>query len=508
MIIKKTLRPKELNEFNRLFGDLKHFIRPVKPEELHEETIQDDEIASKITIISEKIFTQHVPKEVQSTHNQIVSALKNEMNSVQKQIINMYCRLQKNAYIVLFGEDLAGNVDEDTGLDSIILNELLDEKFITDMRICKNEIDPGLGMELGVFDLETDETAGYITKYSNFKRMNLPTEFIKKAKELHITEEELNNIKFYYLILLDIAVHPFLDNTVLIIEFNRPLYRCLNRIIKKMDSDFRAFWQEAGRQIKEIYYKKDAKVEKIYKELLDDVNVKRGRELLEENNFFNLATGIILENELQIRRFLALEKEEKNIVISEVVKLERNINNLIASEFKDFTPEMLFEPNEYEEQIRELTFTMYAFKFAKKELERIFAEKGLSKQDWYFFKNMANIFEERDMLEKTYEQYKNADTKDFLAINNLAVNYNLNSVATLNVNCTELCKYILAYSMAIKEKTEEEKALEEACDEFFAIIKIKTRVNIKKKIMLEAQRKHGVSEARINLFTFFINKIL
>ena len=260
---------------------------------------------------------------------------------------------------------------------------------------------------------------------------------------------------------MNIAVHPFFDNTVLIIEFNRPLYRCLNRIIKKMDSDFRAFWQEAGRQIKEIYYKKDTKVEKIYKELLDDVNVKRGRELLEENNFFNLATGIILENELQIRRFLALKKEEKNIVINEVVKLERNINNLIASEFKDFTPEMLFEPNEYEEQIRELTFTMYAFKFAKKELER--------------------IFEERDMLEKTYEQYKNADTKDFLAINNLAVNYNLNSVATLNVNCTELCKYILAYSMAIKEKTEEEKALEEACDEFFAIIKIKTRVNIKKK---------------------------
>lgn len=137
MIIKRTLRPKELNEFNRLFGDLKHSIKPVKPEELQEEIIQDDEIASKIAIISEKIFTQDVPKEVQSTHTQIVLALKNEMNSVQKQIINMYCRLQKNAYIVLFGEDLVGNVDEDTGLDSIILNELLDEKFITDMRICK-----------------------------------------------------------------------------------------------------------------------------------------------------------------------------------------------------------------------------------------------------------------------------------------------------------------------------------------------------------------------------------
>ncbi len=121
---------------------------------------------------------------------------------------------------------------------------------------------------------------------------------------------------------------------------------------------------------------------------------------------------------------------------------------------------------------------------------------------------MVNVFEEKDALIKTYEQSKNATTQDFLAINNLAVKYNLNSVAMLNINFTELCRYILAYSMAIKEKTEEEKELEKACDDFFAIIKIKTRVNIKEEIMLEAQRKNGVSEGRINLFTFFVNKIL
>ena len=127
---------------------------------------------------------------------------------------------------------------------------------------------------------------------------------------------------------------------------------------------------------------------------------KRGKELLEENRFFNLATGIILKNELLIRLFLSLEKEEKNIVINEVVKLERNINKLIANKLKDFMPEMLFMPNEYEEQIKEINFTMYAFEFAKKEIERIFMEKGLSKQDWYFFKNMANVFEKREMIIK------------------------------------------------------------------------------------------------------------
>ena len=46
----------------------------------------------------------------------------------------------------------------------------------------------------------------------------MPKEFIKKAKDLSITEEELNNIKFYYLILLDIAVRPFCDNIVPIME--------------------------------------------------------------------------------------------------------------------------------------------------------------------------------------------------------------------------------------------------------------------------------------------------
>ncbi len=508
MIIKKTLRPKELNEFNRLFGDLKHSIKPIEPEELLVEVMQDNEIAFKVAIISKNIFTQHVTKEVKLIHSQLLSVVKNEMNSVQKQIINMYCKLQRNAYIVLLGEDLVANIDEYTSVDTLILNELLDERFIKDMREHKEEIDQGLVIEEEIFDLESDEKVGYITRYSNFKRMNMPKEFIKKAKDLSITKEELNNIKFYYLILLDIAVRPFCDNIVPIMESNRPLYRCLSRIIKKMDSDFRAFWQEAGREIKESYYKEDKEIEKIYKELLEDVNEKRGKELLEENRFFNLATGIILKNELLIRLFLSLEKEEKNIVINEVVKLERNINKLIANKLKDFMPEMLFMPNEYEEQIKEINFTMYAFEFAKKEIERIFMEKGLSKQDWYFFKNMANVFEKREMIIKTYEKYQNATAKDFFIINNLAVNYNLNSVASVNVNYAELCRYILAYSMAIQEQTEQDKEMIEICDGFFAVIKIKTRLNIKKEIMLEVQRKNGVSEGKINLFTFFVNKIL
>lgn len=84
----------------------------------------------------------------------------------------------------------------------------------------------------------------------------------------------------------------------------------------------------------------------------------------------------------------------------------------------------------------------------------------------------------------------------------------MNSVASVNVNYAELCRYILAYSMAIQEQTEQDKEMIEICDGFFAVIKIKTRLNIKKEIMLEVQRKNGVSEGKINLFTFFVNKIL
>lgn len=104
------------------------------------------------------------------------------MNSVQKQIINMYCKLQRNAYIVLFGEDLVANIDEYTSVDTLILNELLDERFIKDMREHKEEIDQGLVIEEEIFDLESDEKVGYITRYSNFKRMNMPKEFIKKRR--------------------------------------------------------------------------------------------------------------------------------------------------------------------------------------------------------------------------------------------------------------------------------------------------------------------------------------
>ena len=147
MIIKKTLRPKELNEFNRLFGDLKHSIKPIEPEELLVEVMQDNEIAFKVSIISKNIFTQHVTKEVKLIHSQLLSVVKNEMNSVQKQIINMYCKLQRNAYIVLLGEDLVANIDEYTSVDTLILNELLDERFIKDMREHKEEIDQGLVIE-------------------------------------------------------------------------------------------------------------------------------------------------------------------------------------------------------------------------------------------------------------------------------------------------------------------------------------------------------------------------
>lgn len=505
MIIKNKLRPKELNEFNRYFGDLKNSIKQIKKEKWQEEIIENKVISSNVVLVTEQLFTQKVPKELQAVHNKILLAIMNEMNTVQKQQITMYCRLQRNAYMVLYGEDLV-KAEEYSQIDMIILDELLDKIFITDIRKNKYEIEPNI--EIGIFDLEIEEITESVNRYNNFKQMELPAEAIKKAKELNLTEGEISDIKFYYLVLLDILVNPLLENAILLIKFNKPLCRCLNRIIQKMDSEYREFWQEATKYVKNMRYKEDKEIERAFNEFFECGDTKYGKKLLKENKYFNISTGIILENKLQIMQFLRLEKDEKNIVINEVVKIERMINKIILERFENFMPEMLYDPEKYEYELKDLINIMCAFKFSKKTIEMMLVEKGLSKQDWYFFYNMTNIVVKDPTLVTIYRKYREEDPEDFFVINDLAVSYNLNTVATVNVNSIQLCKYIMAYAMAIEEKNAQDQELIKMCNEYFIESNRKTRVNFDKEIMLSAQRKHGVSEARINLFTFFINKIL
>ena len=56
MLIRKKLRPKELNEFNRYFGDLKHSITSIEGTSRQiQERIEDEKVSSQIILSSEKL---------------------------------------------------------------------------------------------------------------------------------------------------------------------------------------------------------------------------------------------------------------------------------------------------------------------------------------------------------------------------------------------------------------------------------------------------------------------
>ena len=82
MLIKTKLRPKELNEFNRWFGDLKHSITPIEGTSRQiQERIEDERVSSQIILSSEKLFIQDIKgkyfdkKVLVVAHNGVISVL-------------------------------------------------------------------------------------------------------------------------------------------------------------------------------------------------------------------------------------------------------------------------------------------------------------------------------------------------------------------------------------------------------------------------------------------------
>jgi hypothetical protein len=502
MLIRKKLRPKELNEFNRYFGDLKHASK-LPNSGTTKEIIEDGKISSRVILSSEKMFTQELPKGVEKIHSNILSTFEQDMNRVQKQILAIFCEMQRNEYLVLMGEKIKTAEMEDVAkIRQIIYAELLSEEFIKAMRNTSALYE----IELEVADNGYPTVAGYITEENDFGKMEFPKYMKEKVESYSLTRIEENRLKFYYLLLLDILAHPFLQSSLLVIKLNRPIYWCLVRVLRNMDGDFRAFWQSAGRFVEGKLYPKDENI--LYKELLEGADERRGEELLKENFYYNIATGLILSNELQIQNFLNLtSKDEKNIVINEAVKLVRCIIKNIEKDFGNFTPQMLFSPSDNELKIREIVFIMSTFRFSHIKFEELLLSKGLQKPEWYFFKSLVRTYSE-EYMEKAYEEYNNANIDTILELNSLAINYSLNSIATANPNLTQLGKYVIVFELALMDLSKEEKALEQICQELIALTGSKRKMNINKEVVLEAQKRKGVEEKRLRLFTFFVEEIL
>lgn len=502
MLIKTKLRPKELKEFNRYFGDLKHASKEPNSG-LTNEMLEDMEISSRVILSSANMFTQELPKGAEKIQKNILSTFEQDMNRVQKQILAIFCEMQRNEYLVLKGEKIKTAEMEDVAkIRQIIYAELLSEEFIKAMRNTSALYE----IELEVADNCYPAVAGYITEENDFEKIEFPKYMEGKVESYKLSRIEENRLKFYYLLLLDILAHPFLQSSLLVIKLNRPIYWCLVKVLRNMDDDFRAFWQSAGRFVEGKIYPKYENA--LYKELLEGVDEQRGEEFLKENLYYNIATGLILGNDVQIQNFLNLtSKSERNIVINEAVKLVRGIIKNIEKDFADFTPQMLFSPSDNDLKIREIVFIMSTFRFSHIKLEELLVSRGLQKTDWYFFKNLVRAYSE-NATEKAYEEYSNANINTILELNSLAINYSLNSIATANPNLTQLGKYVIVFEIALLDLTKEEKELEQILRELIALTRSRHKMNLNKKVILEAQKRKGVEEKRLRLFTFFVEELL
>ena len=129
MLIRKKLRPKELNEFNRYFGDLKHSITSIEGTSRQiQERIEDEKVSSQIILSSEKLFIQDIKGEaVSRIHKNLLTNIYRDMNNVQRFMLRAFIELEKNTLPIVSnsqaGDFIQGLEDDEKVM---IYNQLLD----------------------------------------------------------------------------------------------------------------------------------------------------------------------------------------------------------------------------------------------------------------------------------------------------------------------------------------------------------------------------------------------
>ena len=494
MLIKTKLRPKEQNEFNRYFGDLKHSITPIEGTSRQiQERIEDEKVSSQIILSSEKLFIQDIKGEaVGRIHKNLLT----NMNNVQRFMLRAFVELEKNTLPIVsnsqVGDFIQGLEDDEKVM---IYNQLLDFfKYFKDRESTGDT-------EVCVLAADSTSICGAITQSTDLRFIKLPKQIQEKVYLLELVEGQINILKYYYLMVLDIILHPFFENTIYAIEQDRPLYWCIVSLLKKLDEHISDFWRERARVILEKYFDYIEGAEMLYNELFEG-DKEHGKELLRENYYFNISTGVLMNSDIQIRFFYEMNKEEKNIVINQAVSFARRINTLLVKDLERISPEVFYHPREHETELEEIFTYLKMFRFTHRTLEEVMLKKGMSKKEWIYVKNLLRTVYEEEHMQRIEEQCLHHVNNYYTIISNIALNYSLQSASSVNANLLELCKYELAYKLAIQEKTEEEKAALKDIELLYKLMDVPFKAYLDKDLMIEAQRKKGISEWMINLFVF------
>lgn len=475
-----TVRPKELNLFNRNFGNLKQYVLDEVEEDafqayLKEPTAErlfesNQETKGKFLEAVCKLLDEEYRQQIED-HLQIITMsndiiLKNEYDDMKRKNIKCSRRVKSTMDIIIeeftskaFIEYLCEEAIEDnqeTYLIKLIVQELTKQNIIGEIYFNSKEEIRNIKLPEAVIEL-IDEV---IKTYPNLKdkSKSIQSSFICK---LLITADMLLHCNIIYLYLLSNADTRYLE--------------AVKTIISKLDAWKSQLFFNTIRKKLELnpndFITSDDILRKLEREFTEEEEQKLG-EILENNFITNIAFGILICNDKAITLFYGQEKEMQNIIKNFVVKLSERIKESLLEELEDFNIHDL-EKSEVSEEKKNLATAIQIYMIDYKWLQ---------------------IYVRDDQVKK-----KSVDVKSWNLYNNITRTVLIRSVPDFyNRQVDKIFKKIIENHRSYSLNDLCEKEFDETS---FWGIGISLEVgDITKEQFIEEQQKKGISKELINLF--------
>lgn len=368
-----SVRPKELNLFNRDFGNLRQFLLDDLPEDTYKEFI--------LTTITEGLFTYEF--EIAKKFNDVILKL---LDRKYKQ------QLEDNLQITILSKDIKEKFEyDDDKRKRIKFNQYGKSIIDITMEVFSSELFIRYLCDEQLIK-EDDELMNNSNKNINIKLPEEVTDLIKKVIEESylnlLGKNKIIELAFIYKVLT--TSYIITNGTEIlkhVLEYEDKCYlQAMEIIVNRLEPWRRQlfFYVAKSNDYTELEEFDNNFTEKEQEEF---------KEFLEDNFFTNISIGILLNNAKAITLYYKMPKEQQNIVKNFVVRLSKKIKESLEDELKKFDLNDLESENVSDEQ-KEIAAKIQLYLINYKWLELFIRDdqirKGVSAKSWNLYKNVSN----------------------------------------------------------------------------------------------------------------------
>lgn len=543
MIIRKKLRPKELQEFDLYFGNLKKLVaKDFREEELRELKFSAMNLNRFYMVNHDEPTRKDTAMMLWDRVQQIFY---NEMNEFQRERVEEYELLTKIALAIsgktIHIKDAYMKLARSHTID-IILEAFNDKTFLENVFIeVKAEAYLPIIRMIDLYGVNDFE----ITKGTDLSRIILPDQILSKIENIagRYAEQLANRITYYIIIILDILDKGWESVPLLWVVMENRIFRemLFDNIMMKLPKERVAFWKELTIDSRHWLYDcglfSASKIQDMEKYVIDIKTECNGKHLQDENLYFNLAQAIIVHDENLLAIYFTLTKEEKNIVRNEAVVMARKIKEILLEVLEDFDVNYVYKnPVANEDILNVISFFFQMFYFTRPIMANEMEKRGVDKADWKFIESLLLLKIKEDktpfITDKKEQKLKEAveETLFEITINDIK---QLDSKVKTAKNKMEALNALLGYASIQKEKHSSPELLKEVTetsmktykegirrevmqfslnnlstknadlDKSLKVLEALDNGFISKAEFSKAQQKMGVKEKYIEMFFYF-----